>query len=54
MDHNYVTAQPVPTDLVGRVGFPWASAVTVALALAGAAFGWVLRRPQPQPSKRLT
>lgn len=53
MDYHYVSPEPIPADLVGRVGFPWASAVTVALALAGAAFGWVLTRPQPQPSKRL-
>lgn len=41
-DHAYVDTQPIPAELVGRTGFPWASALTVGVAAGGFVVGWVL------------
>jgi hypothetical protein len=42
MDREYADERPVPPELVGRTGFPWASAMTLAFAVVGLAVGWTL------------
>lgn len=51
MDHEYVTEDPVPDELRGRTGLPWASLLVAGFGVGGLAVGSIVGastcRPQP-------
>ena len=46
MDHAYVDEAPLPPELVGRTGVPWASALALGFALGGLILGLALGQIQ--------
>ena len=52
IDHDYVDERPLPAALVGRTGFPWASAMALGSGLGGLIVGWALWRLQRSRSRR--